>query len=170
MKVTAIFAALLLCLALAGCGGGGEAGPASGGESLSAAPAPEAEDPVGQAETPAESSAETPESQPGSPASQGETASEPASEAAPETAPKETAYGEGTWFLEAPGDDGITMDRLQFQDGELVFHSYSYPDYGKGGYGESGSDPLEFSPFYGMTLEEASASLESQGRTVTIAQ
>ena len=166
MKVTAIFAALLLCLALAGCGGGAETGPASGGESLSAAPAPEAEDPVGQTETPAESSAEAPESQPGSPASQGE----PASEAASEAAPKETAYGEGTWFLEAPGDDGVTMDRLQFRDGALVFHSYSYPDYGKGGYGEGGSDPLEFSPFYGMTLEEASAALESQGRTVTIAQ
>ena len=54
MKLTAIFAALLLCLALAGCGGGEEASqsPASGGESRSTAPAPEAEDPVGQAEAP----------------------------------------------------------------------------------------------------------------------
>ena len=39
MKLTAIFAALLLCLALAGCGGGEEASqsPASGGESRSIA-------------------------------------------------------------------------------------------------------------------------------------
>ena len=157
MKLTAIFAALLLCLALAGCGGGEEASqsPASGGESRSTAPAPEAEAPVGQAEAPEE----TPESP---------SSGSPSSEAAQE--PKETAYGSGTWYLEAPGDDGVTMDRLQFQDGKLVFHSYSYPDYGKGGYGEGGSDPLEFSPYCQMTLEEAAADLEAKGRTVTISQ
>ena len=162
MKLTAIFAALLLCLALAGCGGGEEASqsPASGGESLSAAPAPEAEDPVGQAEAPEE----TPESPSSGNASSGSSSSEAAQE------PKETAYGSGTWYLEAPGDDGVTMDRLQFQDGKLVFHSYSYPDYGKGGYGEGGSDPLEFSPYCQMTLEEAAADLEAKGRTVTISQ
>ena len=157
MKLTAIFAALLLCLALAGCGGGEEASqsPASGGESRSTAPAPEEEDPVGQAEAPEETH-ESPSS------------GSPSSEAAQE--PKETAYGSGTWYLEAPGDDGVTMDRLQFQDGKLVFHSYSYPDYGKGGYGEGGSDPLEFSPYCQMTLEEAAADLEAKGRTVTISQ
>ena len=162
MKLTAIFAALLLCLALAGCGGGEEApqSPASGGESRSTAPAPEAEDPVGQAEAPEE----TPES----PSSGNASSGSPSSEAAQE--PKETAYGSGTWYLEAPGDDGVTMDRLQFQDGKLVFHSYSYPDYGKGGYGEGGSDPLEFSPYCQMTLEEAAADLEAKGRTVTISQ
>lgn len=162
MKLTAIFAALLLCLALAGCGGGEEASqsPASGGESLSVAPAPEAEDPVGQAEAPEE----TPESPSSGNASSGSSSSEAAQE------PKETAYGSGTWYLEAPGDDGVTMDRLQFQDGKLVFHSYSYPDYGKGGYGEGGSDPLEFSPYCQMTLEEAAADLEAKGRTVTISQ
>ena len=162
MKLTAIFAALLLCLALAGCGGGEEASqsPASGGESRSTAPAPEAEDPVGQAEAPEE----TPES----PSSGNASSGSPSSEAAQE--PKETAYGSGTWYLEAPGDDGVTMDRLQFQDGKLVFHSYSYPDYGKGGYGEGCSDPLEFSPYCQMTLEEAAADLEAKGRTVTISQ
>ena len=162
MKLTAIFAALLLCLALAGCGGGEEASqsPASGGESRSTAPAPEAEDPVGQAEAPEE----TPESPSSGNASSGSSSSEAAQE------PKETAYGSGTWYLEAPGDDGVTMDRLQFQDGKLVFHSYSYPDYGKGGYGEGGSDPLEFSPYCQMTLEEAAADLEAKGRTVTISQ
>ena len=162
MKLTAIFAALLLCLALAGCGGGEEASqsPASGGESRSTAPAPEAEDPVGQAEAPEE----TPESPSSGNASSGSLPSEAAQE------PKETAYGSGTWYLEAPGDDGVTMDRLQFQDGKLVFHSYSYPDYGKGGYGEGGSDPLEFSPYCQMTLEEAAADLEAKGRTVTISQ
>ena len=162
MKLTAIFAALLLCLALAGCGGGEEASqsPASGGESRSTAPAPEAEDPVGQAEAPEE----TPES----PSSGNASSGSPSSEAAQE--PKDTAYGSGTWYLEAPGDDGVTMDRLQFQDGKLVFHSYSYPDYGKGGYGEGGSDPLEFSPYCQMTLEEAAADLEAKGRTVTISQ
>lgn len=162
MKLTAIFAALLLCLALAGCGGGEDASqsPASGGESRSTAPAPEAEDPVGQAEAPEE----TPES----PSSEDASSGSPSSEAA--QAPKETAYGSGTWYLEAPGDDGVTMDRLQFQDGKLVFHSYSYPDYGKGGYGEGGSDPLEFSPYCQMTLEEAAADLEAKGRTVTISQ
>ena len=162
MKLTAIFAALLLCLALAGCGGGEEASqsPASGGESLSAAPAPVAEAPVGQAEAPEE----TPESPSSENASSGSLSSEAAQ------APKETAYGSGTWYLEAPGDDGVTMDRLQFRDGKLVFHSYSYPDYGKGGYGEGGSDPLEFSPYCQMTLEEAAADLEAKGRTVTISQ
>ena len=104
MKLTAIFAALLLCLALAGCGGGEEASqsPASGGESRSTAPAPEAEDPVGQAEAPEE----TPES----------------------------------------------------------------PSSGSPSYGEGGSDPLEFSPYCQMTLEEAAADLEAKGRTVTISQ
>ena len=169
MKLTAIFAALLLCLALAGCGGGEEASqsPASGGESRSTAPAPEAEDPVGQAEAPV-GQAEAPEETPESPSSGNASSGSPSSEAAQE--PKETAYGSGTWYLEAPGDDGVTMDRLQFQDGKLVFHSYSYPDYGKGGYGEGGSDPLEFSPYCQMTLEEAAADLEAKGRTVTISQ
>ena len=64
----------------------------------------------------------------------------------------------------------MNHETLQFQDGQLIFHSYSLSDYGKGGYGPNASDPLEFSPYYQKTLEEAVALLEEAGYTVTIQQ
>ena len=51
-----------------------------------------------------------------------------------------------------------------------MLHFYSLHDYGKGGYGEGCSDPLEFSPYAASTPEEAAAALEAEGYTVTIQQ
>ena len=117
----------------------------------------------------------------------------PEEEAAPETAPEEepapagtpaestapvgsvdgqTAYGSGRWYLYAERDGAAFPDsqELQFQDGALALHFYSLNDYGKGGYGEGCSDPLEFSPYAASTPEEAAAALEAEGYTVTIQQ
>ena len=122
-----------------------------------------------------------------------QTESLPEEEAAPETAPEEepapagtpaestapvgsvdgqTAYGSGRWYLYAKRDGAAFPDsqELQFQDGALVLHFYSLHDYGKGGYGEGCSDPLEFSPYAASTPEEAAAALEAEGYTVTIQQ
>ena len=122
-----------------------------------------------------------------------QTESLPEEEAAPETAPEEepapagtpaesaapvgsvdgqTAYGSGRWYLYATRDGAAFPDsqELQFQDGALVLHFYSLHDYGKGGYGEGCSDPLEFSPYAASTPEEAAAALEAEGYTVTIQQ
>lgn len=122
-----------------------------------------------------------------------QTESLPEEEAAPETAPEEepapagtpaestapvgsvdgqTAYGSGRWYLYAERDGAAFPDsqELQFQDGALVLHFYSLHDYGKGGYGEGCSDPLEFSPYAASTPEEAAAALEAEGYTVTIQQ
>ena len=121
------------------------------------------------------------------------TESLPEEEAAPETAPEEepapagtpaesaapvgsvdgqTAYGSGRWYLYAERDGAVFPDsqELQFQDGALALHFYSLNDYGKGGYGEGCSDPLEFSPYAASTPEEAAAALEAEGYTVTIQQ
>lgn len=121
------------------------------------------------------------------------TESLPEEEAAPETAPEEepapagtpaestapvgsvdgqTAYGSGRWYLYATRDGAAFPDsqELQFQDGALALHFYSLHDYGKGGYGEGCSDPLEFSPYVASTPEEAAAALEAEGYTVTIQQ
>ena len=113
----------------------------------------------------------------------------PAGDTAPETAPEEepapaestapvgsvdgqTAYGSGRWYLYAKRDGAVFPDsqELQFQDGALALHFYSLNDYGKGGYGEGCSDPLEFSPYAASTPEEAAAALEAEGYTVTIQQ
>ena len=117
----------------------------------------------------------------------------PEEETAPETAPEEepapagtpaestapvgsvdgqTAYGSGRWYLYAERDGAAFPDsqELQFQDGALALHFYSLNDYGKGGYGEGCSDPLEFSPYAASTPEEAAAALEAEGYTVTIQQ
>ena len=113
----------------------------------------------------------------------------PAGDTAPETAPEEetapaestapvgsvdgqTAYGSGRWYLYAERDGAAFPDsqELQFQDGALALHFYSLNDYGKGGYGEGCSDPLEFSPYAASTPEEAAAALEAEGYTVTIQQ
>lgn len=122
-----------------------------------------------------------------------QTESLPEEEAAPETAPEEepapagtpaestapvgsvdgqTAYGSGRWYLYAERDGAAFPDsqELQFQDGALALHFYSLHDYGKGGYGEGCSDPLEFSPYAASTPEEAAAALEAEGYTVTIQQ
>ena len=123
------------------------------------------------------------------------TESLPEEDTAPETAPEEetapaestapdgtaapvgsvdgqTAYGSGRWYLYAKRDGAAFPDsqELQFQDGALALHFYSLHDYGKGGYGEGCSDPLEFSPYAASTPEEAAAALEAEGYTVTIQQ
>ena len=121
------------------------------------------------------------------------TESLPEEDTAPETAPEEepapagtpaestapvgsvdgqTAYGSGRWYLYAERDGAAFPDsqELQFQDGALALHFYSLHDYGKGGYGEGCSDPLEFSPYAASTPEEAAAALEAEGYTVTIQQ
>ena len=84
----------------------------------------------------------------------------------------QTAYGSGRWYLYAKRDGAAFPDsqELQFQDGALALHFYSLNDYGKGGYGEGCSDPLEFSPYAASTPEEAAAALEAEGYTVTIQQ
>lgn len=84
----------------------------------------------------------------------------------------QTAYGSGRWYLYAERDGAAFPDsqELQFQDGALALHFYSLNDYGKGGYGEGCSDPLEFSPYAASTPEEAAAALEAEGYTVTIQQ
>ena len=88
-----------------------------------------------------------------------------------ENAPaSDSAYNTGTWFVEAPGADPLKMDRLQFEDGVLVAHYYSDPNYGKGSYGPDSPDSVEFSPYYQKTVEEVIALLEGEGRTVTVSQ
>jgi hypothetical protein len=62
------------------------------------------------------------------------------------------------------------LERLEFQDGELVYHYFSSSEIGKGSYGRDGSDELEYSPYYQKTAEEAMALLEEAGYTVTIQQ
>ena len=106
-----------------------------------------------------------------------ETAQEEETAPAESTAPVgsvdgQTAYGSGRWYLYAERDGAAFPDsqELQFQDGALALHCYSLKDYGKGGYGEGCSDPLEFSPYAASTPEEAAAALEAEGYTVTIQQ
>ena len=107
----------------------------------------------------------------------GDTAPEEEPAPAESTAPVgsvdgQTANGSGRWYLYATRDGAAFPDsqELQFQDGALALHFYSLNDYGKGGYGEGCSDPLEFSPYAASTPEEAAAALEAEGYTVTIQQ
>ena len=156
-----LLAAVLAVMPLAGCAGEAPedtAGP-SRTESLPEEEAAPEEEPA-PAETPA-----------------GDTA--PAESTAPDgtAAPVgsvdgQTAYGSGRWYLYAERDGAAFPDsqELQFQDGALALHFYSLNDYGKGGYGEGCSDPLEFSPYAASTPEEAATALEAEGYTVTIQQ
>ena len=79
---------------------------------------------------------------------------------------RETAYGTGTYLVEAVS--GKSIDRLEYQDGQLVYHYFSDPEMGKGSYGRDGSDELEYSPYYQKILEEAVEQLEQEGKTVSI--
>ena len=154
-----LLAAVLAVMPLAGCAGEAPedtAGPSQTESLPEEEPAP--------AETPAGDTA--PETDP-----EEETA--PAESAAPVgSVDGQTAYGSGRWYLYAERDGAAFPDsqELQFQDGALALHFYSLNDYGKGGYGEGCSDPLEFSPYAASTLEEAAAALEAEGYTVTIQQ
>ena len=164
-----LLAAVLAVMPLAGCAGEAPedtAGP-SQTESLPEEEAAPEEEPA-PAETPAGDTA--PETAP-------EEEPAPAGTPAESTAPVgsvdgQTAYGSGRWYLYATRDGAAFPDsqELQFQDGALVLHFYSLHDYGKGGYGEGCSDPLEFSPYAASTPEEAAAALEAEGYTVTIQQ
>ena len=145
-------AAALCALLLAACS---SAAPSSsaGSAALSGAPTGDISAPAGQAE---------PEPAPSSTAS---VASSFAS------APAATEYGSGTWVVEATKEGDIpSLERLEFQDGELVYHYFSSSEIGKGSYGRDGSDELEYSPYYQKTAEEAMALLEAAGYTVTIQQ
>ena len=160
-----LLAAVLAAMPLAGCAGEtpeDTAGP-SRTESLPEEEAAPEEEPA-PAETPAGDTAP-------------ETAPEEETAPAESTAPVgsvdgQTAYGSGRWYLYATRDGAAFPDsqELQFQDGALALHFYSLNDYGKGGYGEGCSDPLEFSPYAASTPEEAAAALEAEGYTVTIQQ
>ena len=145
-------AAALCALLLAACS---SAAPSSsaGNAALSGAPTGDISAPAGQAE---------PEPAPSSTAS---VASSFAS------TPAATEYGSGTWVVEATKEGDIpSLERLEFQDGELVYHYFSSSEIGKGSYGRDGSDELEYSPYYQKTAEEAMALLEEAGYTVTIQQ
>ena len=82
----------------------------------------------------------------------------------------ETAYGSGTYIVEGINESTHKLDRLEFQDGQLVYHLFSDPQFGKGSYGRDGSDPLEFSPYYQKTVEEVIPLLEEEDLTVTVQQ
>lgn len=78
---------------------------------------------------------------------------------------KETAYKTGTVWLVGQSEEATY--EMQFTDGQLV--SQSYEDYeGKGGYGGDSSMGIEYSEFYGMTVEEVSKRLEEEGYTITL--
>ena len=143
-------AAALCALLLAACS---SAAPSSSAGSAALSGAPTGDISAGQAE---------PEPAPSSTAS---VASSFAS------APAATEYGSGTWVVEATKEGDIpSLERLEFQDGELVYHYFSSSEIGKGSYGRDGSDELEYSPYYQKTAEEAMALLEEAGYTVTIQQ
>lgn len=140
----------LCALLLAACSNG-EAAPSGSADSsaLSGAPTGDVSAPAGQAEP------------------------EPVFSSVPtsEPAPAATEYGSGVWIVEATKDGDIpSLERLEFQDGELVYHYFSSMETGKGSYGRDGSDELEYSPYYQKTAEEAMALLEEAGYTVTIQQ
>ena len=106
-------AAALCALLLAACS---SAAPSSsaGSAALSGAPTGDISAPAGQAE---------PEPAPSSTAS---VASSFAS------APAATEYGSGTWVVEATKEGDIpSLERLEFQDGELVYHYFSSSEIGK---------------------------------------
>ena len=160
-----LLAAVLAVMPLAGCAGEAPedtAGPSRTESLPEEEAAPEEE--TAPAEPPTGDTA--PEEEPAP-------AGTPAESAAPVgSVDGQTAYGSGRWYLYAERDGAAFPDsqELQFQDGALALHFYSLNDYGKGGYGEGCSDPLEFSPYAASTPEEAAAALEAEGYTVTIQQ
>ena len=115
----------MCALLLAACSNG-EAAPSGSADSsaLSGAPTGDVSAPAGQAEP------------------------EPVFSSVPtsEPAPAATEYGSGVWIVEATKDGDIpSLERLEFQDGELVYHYFSSMETGKGSYGRDGSDELELS-------------------------
>ena len=78
-------------------------------------------------------------------------------------APKDTAYKTGTVYMAAR--KGHAFYDFKFTDGKLVSQSYEDED-GKGGFGEDSSVGIEYSKFYGMTVEELTEELQSEGYTV----
>lgn len=79
-------------------------------------------------------------------------------------ASKDTAYKTGTVFMAAR--KGNAFYDFKFTDGNLVSQSYEDEER-KGGYGEDSSVGIEYSEFYGMTVEELTNKLQSEGYTVT---
>ena len=77
---------------------------------------------------------------------------------------KDTAYKTGTIFMAAR--KGNAFYDFKFTDGNLVSQSYEDEER-KGGYGEDSSIGIEYSEFYGMTVEELTQELQGKGYTVT---
>lgn len=77
---------------------------------------------------------------------------------------KDTAYKTGTVYL--VGRKGHATYDFKFTDGVLVSQNYEDEE-GKGGYGEDSSIGIEYSEFYGMTVEELTQKLQSEGYSVT---
>ncbi|MDO5392897.1 MAG: hypothetical protein Q4F24_17670 [Eubacteriales bacterium] len=77
---------------------------------------------------------------------------------------KDTAYKTGTVFMAAR--KGNAFYDFKFTDGNLVSQSYEDEER-KGGYGEDSSVGIEYSEFYGMTVEELTNQLQNDGYTVT---
>ena len=167
MKKTAILLciAMVCTAALAGCGAGKQTGAAS-----SEAVSQEAGSAAGaqsEPETPPEAES-SPEAEPAPEAKpEPETKPEPGTEPAPQPQEEtgtpslipeggETAYGSGGYVV--TGDNG---DTLLYQDGRLVLHYFEYED-GKDCYTEE-DDTIGYSPYYGMTLEQAVSQLEQNG-------
>lgn len=166
-----LLAAVLAAMPLAGCAGETPEDTAapSRTESLPEEEAAPEEEPA-PAETPAGDTA--PETAPEEEPAPAESTAPDGTAAPVGSVDGQTAYGSGRWYLYATRDGATFPDsqELQFQDGALALHFYSLNDYGKGGYGEGCSDPLEFSPYAASTPEEAAAALEAEGYTVTIQQ
>lgn len=161
----------VLAFSMAGCSGvsGPEAPSIPESSDTQAPPAPEADalpstdgEPSSRQEEPggekqdAEGSSSDPLEQESGSAAEDEPPVEPQ---------KETAYASGTVLLKA--DDGFYFYELKFVDGELV-SCWLESEEGKGGWGGDTPNDIEKCRFYGMTVEEASAKLESDNCTVTI--
>ena len=78
--------------------------------------------------------------------------------------PKDTAYKTGTVYL--VGRKGHATYEFKFTDGVLASQNYEDEE-GKGGYGEDSSIGIEYSEFYGMTVEEVTQMLQGEGYSVT---
>lgn len=121
-------------------------------------------EPSVETQAPTGPSAEPPEAPTSPTETEPEAATSP-TETEPEAA---TAYGKGTYYIDSVSEDGSVIDSFKFVDGEMIYHDYSDLQYGKGRYGEGGSDELEWSEYYGMTVEQIVNTLENMGCTVTV--
>ncbi len=78
---------------------------------------------------------------------------------------KDTAYRSGYNSIYA--QRGESIYELEYSDG-LLTAAYLDDEEGKGGWGGDSGVSIKYSPFYGMTVEEAAEDLRNQGYSVTI--